>query len=88
MDPFSLKRRRYGIIVNYFEHQILPPVNEVWGKVMFSEVFVCPQGVSVQGVETPHLRQRPPPCYGKENAVRVLLECILFILTISKCVVE
>ena len=22
----------------------LPPANEVWGKVMFSHVFVCPQG--------------------------------------------
>ena len=25
----------------------LPPANEIWGKVMFSQVFVCPQGVSV-----------------------------------------
>ena len=24
--------------------QFLPPANEVWGKVMFSQVFVCPQG--------------------------------------------
>ena len=23
---------------------LLPPANEVWGKVMFSQVFVCPQG--------------------------------------------
>ena len=22
---------------------LLPPANEVWGKVMFSQVFVCPQ---------------------------------------------
>ena len=28
-------------------HKSLPSVNEVWGKVMFSEVFVSPQGVSV-----------------------------------------
>ena len=23
---------------------LLPPANEVWGKVMFSQVFVCPMG--------------------------------------------
>ena len=23
--------------------QLLPPANEVWGKVMLSQVFVCPQ---------------------------------------------
>ena len=31
--------------------QLLPPANEVWGKVMFSQVFVCPQwgrGVCIQ----------------------------------------
>ena len=38
---------------------LLPPANEVWNKVMFSQVFVCPQGglcpegvsvgISVQG---------------------------------------
>ena len=29
------------VFVNYL---LLPPANEVWGKVMFSQVFVCPQG--------------------------------------------
>ena len=24
--------------------QLLQPANEVWGKVMFSRVFVCPRG--------------------------------------------
>ena len=27
--------------------QFLPPANEVWGKVMFSQVFVCPPGRGV-----------------------------------------
>ena len=25
-------------------HTYLPPSNEVWGKVLFSQVFACPQG--------------------------------------------
>ena len=30
--------------------RLLPPANEVWGKVMLSQVFVCPQGgVCIQG---------------------------------------
>ena len=32
--------------------EFLPSANEVWGKVMFSEAFVCPRrgvGVSVRG---------------------------------------
>ena len=41
--------------------------NEVWGKVIISQVSVCPRGVSL--TET-------PPRYGKERAVRILLECI------------
>ena len=30
--------------MNYFYAAYLPPANEVWGKVMFSKVFVCLQG--------------------------------------------
>ena len=26
------------------EYDFLPPSNEVWGKVMFSQVFICPRG--------------------------------------------
>ena len=25
-------------------NSLLPPANEVWGKVMFSQAFVCPEG--------------------------------------------
>ena len=32
---------------------VLPPANEVWGKVMFSQVFICPQGVCLRGVIHP-----------------------------------
>ena len=73
----------------------LPPANEVWGKVMFLHLSVilftgggsrwvylgggegglCPGGsLSGEG-----LCQEDPP-YGKERAVRILLECILVIL--------
>ena len=27
-----------------FISPLLPPANEVWGKVMFSQVYVCPHG--------------------------------------------
>ena len=29
---------------------LLPPANEVWDKVIFSQVFVCPQGCSLYDV--------------------------------------
>ena len=47
----------------------LPPTNEVWGKLIFSQASVCPQGERLSWTET------PPP--GKERAVRILRECIL-----------
>ena len=30
-------------VQEWFVHPFLPPANEVWGKVMFSQVFVCSQ---------------------------------------------
>ena len=56
----------------------------VFRSVCLSTGGLCPGGSRPH----PPPRQRPPPCYGKENAVRILLECILFIFTISKCVEE
>ena len=68
-------------------NRLLPPANEVWGKVMFLHPYVillmgswglclggglCPGG-SLSGVS---LSTSPPP-YGKERAVRILLKCIL-----------
>ena len=77
------------------------------GKVMFSQVFVCPRGVSLSrrvhgrfrkkekypsrgvlcrwylsrggcgGGLRPGVSVRETPLYGKERAVRILLECIL-----------
>ena len=35
----------FSRIVLSVQIQLLPPANQVWGKVMFSEAFVCPQGV-------------------------------------------
>ena len=37
--------------------QFLPPANEVWGKLMFSQVFVCPpgRGVCVPACITGHM---------------------------------
>ena len=66
-----------------------------FAKVMFSQVFVCPQGglcpvgslsvgpppsgVSVEGVSVGGSLSRRPPPYGYVRAVRILLECILVI---------
>ena len=63
----------------------LQPANEVWGKVMFSQVFVCPHGVASQhasqvtwpasggGGLLPNMH---PPELGKW-AVHILVECFL-----------
>ena len=37
---------------------ILPPANEVWGKLMFSHVFVCPWGVGFPVCITGHVIRR------------------------------
>ena len=34
----------------------IPPANEVWGKVIFSQTFVCPQG----GIADTPLARHPP----------------------------
>ena len=36
-----------NIISNFIKMPLLPPGNEVWGKVMFSQASVCPQGRSL-----------------------------------------
>ena len=58
-------RMCYGIhilfLLPYPHKAFLPSANEVWGKVMFSEVFVCvvKGGRAWQYDEIP--RKRPPP---------------------------
>ena len=39
---------------------LLPPANGIWGKVMFSQVFVCPQGVRWKGVWWRGCGRHPP----------------------------
>ena len=39
---------------------LLPPANEIWSKVMFSQVFVCPQGGEVKGGVVKGVWQTPP----------------------------
>ena len=66
---------------------MLSPANEVSGKVMYLHVSVCPRGrglIETPWTETPLTRDIPDrdpqdrgPPYGKERAVRILLECIL-----------
>ena len=63
---------------------MLPPANEVWGKVMFSQACVSHSvHKSVVGRPLSSLSARPPPAqrhplpYREERAVRILLECIL-----------
>ena len=46
-------------------------------KVMFSQVFVCPRGWETLCTGVSVRETTPPPAYGKERAVRILLECIL-----------
>ena len=49
-DIFWLLRSSFSSTENVTAMQLplipmlLPPANQVWGKVMFSQVFVCPQG--------------------------------------------
>ena len=38
---------------------LLPPANEVWGKVIFSQVFVCPQGVGFSTCITGYMTRGP-----------------------------
>ena len=87
-------------------YRVLPAVNELWGKVMFSQVFVhmvwrgslydvtfclaawshvpsrgglCPgtlTEIPLDG-DTPRPLDRDPLLCGKEQAVCILLECIL-----------
>ena len=69
----------------------LPPANEVWGKVIFSEACVknfCPQGggfcFSACWDATPPRTRHPPEqsMLGdtvNERAMRILLECILVV---------
>ena len=49
--------------IAFLQKKFLPPANEVWGKVMFSQVFVCPR----EGGWLPRIRSYmtrghlPPP---------------------------
>ena len=45
----------------------------LWQGNDFTDVSVCPRREGIPDRDSP--RQRPP--YGKERAVRILLECIL-----------
>ena len=57
--------------------EFLPPANEVWGRVMFSQVFVCSRGGGVGGcIQSPWM-QTPPPELEKQ-VVHILLKCFLF----------
>ena len=51
----------------------------MFAKVMFSQVFVCQRGGSLSrdGVSVRGGLCQGLPLYGKERAVRILLECIL-----------
>ena len=42
---------------------LLPSVNEVWGKVMLSKVFVCPQ--RGEGLGTSHASPQPPSPFNR-----------------------
>ena len=80
---------------------LLPPANEVLGKVMFSQVFVHGGGglVGFPGCITGHMTGEstsnadpPPPIHGilrdtvTKRAVRILLECIIVLFLISKII--
>ena len=78
----------------------LPPANEVWSKVMFSQMFVCPQrGVGFPACITGHMTRgaciqgalrRPPGILQdtvNEPVVHILLECILAkVIGIQVCI--
>ena len=49
---------------------------QVWGKVIFSQVFVCPGG---RGSASKGEWGDPPPPELKKRAVRILLECFLLL---------
>ena len=59
------------IFDDLFRVSLLPPQNEVWGKVMFLQASVCPGGVSVQ--VQGGLRLGPV----NKRALRILPECFL-----------
>ena len=79
-------KRDSDFLFNGNLYPFLPPANEVRGKVMFSQVCVksfcsgegglCPEVTEMTPCRDPPPGQRPPP-FGKELAVRILLECIL-----------
>ena len=48
--------------------QYLPPANEVWGKVMFLQVSVCPQEGGIQGVSIQVLESGGGPLSGSRRS--------------------
>ena len=57
----------------------LPPANQVWGKVIFSQAFVIlfTGGGGLPDRDPPDKGPPDTPPYGKEQAVSILLECRL-----------
>ena len=79
LKRWSRLLRQRAKVVN-FKPQYFPPANEVCEGNVFTGVFLFTGGgggVSVQGGLCPVGAQSGRPPYGKERAVRILLECIL-----------
>ena len=79
--------QQHNVYPEFKQRPSLPPANEVWGKVISSQVSVC-VCLSVHGNEVSlclwsHVPFRGSlfgglsPLYDKERVVRILLECIL-----------
>ena len=61
---------------------ILPPANEVLGKVIFSQASVCPEGEGCYDVTSCYGQHPPPmgsttPLPVNKRSLRILLECFL-----------
>ena len=68
--------------------KFLPPANEVCEDYVFTGVCLSTEGVSLQGGEgglcSGRSLSRETPLYCKERAVRILLECILVIYSVTR----
>ena len=85
-DSDHFNKTRNSVIKYNATRNILPPANEVWGKVMFSQVSVIlsTRGSVSRGSAFGRWADFPPPPPHwilrdtvNERAVRILLECIL-----------
>ena len=78
----------------YGRLNFLPPANEVWGKVIFSETSVilftggrsAYRGVCLLGKGSAYREDwtEPPPPESEKRAVRILLECFLIVYVYGK----